>query len=92
MAGLRNNFGSYSSLSFILQVVCTDDKVLPGVEIWKPVSGPGYELNATGRKIQGRRQNWGNGPAPFGPRHFEVRKFVPNGCGDGSKNGERRPD
>lgn len=92
MAGLRTNVGSYSSLSFILQVVCTDDKVLPGVETWKLVSGPGYELDATGREIQGRRQNWGNGLAPFWARHFEVRKFVPNSCGDCSKNGEKRLD
>jgi len=92
MAGLRTNVGSYSSLSFLLQVVCADDKVLPSLKTWKLVSGPGYKLDATGREIQGCRQNWGNGLAPFGPRHFEVRNFVLDGCGDCSKNGERRLD
>jgi hypothetical protein len=92
MAGLCSNVGSYSSLSFLLQVVSTDDKVLPSVETRKLVSGPWYELDATGRQIQGCRQNWGNGLAPFGPRHIEVRKFVLDGCGDCSKNGARKLD
>ena len=62
------------------------------METWKLVSGPGHELDATGREIQGCRQNRGNGLAPFGDGHFAVRKFVLDGRGDCSKNGGRRLD